>query len=203
MIFSTHFGLSLGFFLFRGFLEVALEFWDIVILWRFEFCFLAYFFHREFAERGESFRSQLVNDVREHFRNLLVFSLARNGESVGLGRCLNLKYNGIKFISFIQYSIQSSPPKKLSISSNSIFHDLYLFLLYLGVGEVNDRSVISEHVNFLDTRDGVDGELLELRLEFFVVSVGSLVHDLLLPAGSTFASDSDVSLLKTIVQNKK
>ena len=68
---------------------------------------------------------------------------------------------------------------------------------------MNDRSVISEHVNFLDTRDGVDGELLELRLEFFVVSVGSLVHDLLLPAGSTFASDSDVGLLKTIVRNKK
>ena len=80
---------------------------------------------------------------------------------------------------------------------------VFIFLLYLGVGEVNDRSVISEHVNFLDTGNGVDGELLELRLEFFVVSVGSLVHDLLLPAGSTFASDSDVSLLKTIVRNKK
>jgi len=63
--------------------------------------------------------------------------------------------------------------------------------LNLGVLEVENRSVILEHVNFFDSWNGIDGEFLELALELLVVGRRRLVHDLLLPSDGTFAADSD------------
>lgn len=58
----------------------------------------------------------------------------------------------------------------------------------LGVGEVNDVSVLLEHVDFLNGLDGLDVHLLECGLEFLVVRGGGLVDALGLAAGGTFSS---------------
>lgn len=58
----------------------------------------------------------------------------------------------------------------------------------LGVGEVNDVSVLLEHVDFLNGLDGLDVHLLECSLEFLVVRGGGLVDALGLAARGTFAS---------------
>ena len=65
---------------------------------------------------------------------------------------------------------------------------------HLRVGEMNNGTVIAEHVNFLDSGNWVDRQFLQLRLKFFVVGVGCLVYDLLLSSGSTFTSNSNICL---------
>ena len=54
--------------------------------------------------------------------------------------------------------------------------------------EVDDVSVLLEHVNLLDGLDGLDVHLLQGRLQLLVVGAGRLVDLLDLAAGSTLAS---------------
>lgn len=70
-------------------------------------------------------------------------------------------------------------------------------ILTLGGSEVDDVSVLLEHVDLLDRLDGLDVHLLKGRLELLVVGAGGLVDLLDLAAGSTLASDgSRSSVLK-------
>jgi hypothetical protein len=61
--------------------------------------------------------------------------------------------------------------------------------------EVDDIAVTLEHVDLLDGLDGLDVELLEGSLKLLVVGAGALVDLLDLPARSTLASVSPVSLM--------
>ena len=54
--------------------------------------------------------------------------------------------------------------------------------------EVDDVSVLLEHVHFLDGLDGLDVHLLQGCLELLVVRTGRLVDLLDLAAGSALAS---------------
>lgn len=58
----------------------------------------------------------------------------------------------------------------------------------LGVGKVNDVAVLFEHVDLLNTLDGLDIELLELSLELVVVYACRLVRLLDLAPGCAFAA---------------
>lgn len=57
--------------------------------------------------------------------------------------------------------------------------------LHLRVVEVDDSSVLFDHVDFLNARNVGDGQLLQVALQLLVVRGGGLVHDLLLPSGRT------------------
>ena len=60
--------------------------------------------------------------------------------------------------------------------------------LTLGCREVDDVAVALEHVDLLDSLDGLDVQLLKSTLELLVVGASVLVDLLDLPAGSTLAS---------------
>lgn len=69
------------------------------------------------------------------------------------------------------------------------------FLLTTGVGEVDDVAVLLEHVDLLNTLDGLDVQLLESGLELLVIGAG-VADDLLdLAAGGTLATVKFVSWL--------
>lgn len=57
-------------------------------------------------------------------------------------------------------------------------------------GKVNDVAVALEHVDLLDSLDGLDVELLESLLELLVVGTGSLGCALHLPARGALAADA-------------
>lgn len=63
----------------------------------------------------------------------------------------------------------------------------------LGGGEVDDISVLLEHVDLLDGLDGLDVHLLQGGLELLVVGTGGLVDLLDLAAGSTLSSVDEIS----------
>lgn len=65
--------------------------------------------------------------------------------------------------------------------------------LTLGGGEVDDISVLLEHVDLLDGLDGLDVHLLQGGLELLVVGTGGLVDLLDLAAGSTLSSVDEIS----------
>ena len=50
--------------------------------------------------------------------------------------------------------------------------------LYLGVVEVDDGAVVLDHVDLLDARDRVHGQLLKRRLQPLIVRRRSPVHNL-------------------------
>lgn len=62
------------------------------------------------------------------------------------------------------------------------------FLLTTGVGEVDDVAVLLEHVDLLDSLDGLDVKLLQGGLELLVVGTGAGGRPLDLPAGGTLAT---------------
>lgn len=53
---------------------------------------------------------------------------------------------------------------------------------------MDDVAVLLEHVDLLNTLDGLDVQLLEGGLELLVIGIGGAVHLLDLAAGSTLAS---------------
>ena len=62
--------------------------------------------------------------------------------------------------------------------------------LTTGSTEVDDVAVLLEHVDLLDTLDGLDIQLLQGGLQLLVVGVGGPVDLLDLAAGSALASVS-------------
>ena len=64
----------------------------------------------------------------------------------------------------------------------------------LGCREVDDVAVALEHVDLLDSLDGLDVQLLKRSLELLVVGTSGPVDLLDLPAGSTLAAIYRVSL---------
>lgn len=70
--------------------------------------------------------------------------------------------------------------------------------LTAGSTEVDDVAVLLEHVDLLDTLDGLDVQLLQSGLQLLVVGVGGPVDLLDLAAGSALASVSGHSLLVRI-----
>lgn len=62
--------------------------------------------------------------------------------------------------------------------------------LTLGRGKVNDVAVALEHVDLLDSLDGLDVELLEGLLQLLVIGAGSLGCALHLPARGALAADA-------------
>lgn len=66
-------------------------------------------------------------------------------------------------------------------------------ILTLGGSEVDDISVLLEHVDLLDGLDGLDVHLLKGGLELLVIGTGGLVDLLDLAAGRTLASDGNRS----------
>ena len=67
--------------------------------------------------------------------------------------------------------------------------------LTAGSTEVDDVAVLLEHVDLLDTLDGLDVQLLQGGLQLLVVGVGGPVDLLDLAAGSALASVSGNSVL--------
>ena len=59
---------------------------------------------------------------------------------------------------------------------------------------MNDVAVLFEHVDFFDCLDGLDVELFEGGLQFFVVGAGGFVDFFYFSSGGTFAS-GEVGLL--------
>lgn len=66
--------------------------------------------------------------------------------------------------------------------------------LGLGVLKVDNGSVFFYHVDLLYSRNGIDTELLQRRLEFFVVGSRGRMHNLLLAPWGTLATDSHLLL---------
>ena len=66
--------------------------------------------------------------------------------------------------------------------------------LHFGVVEVDDGSVILEHVDLLNAGDVVHSQLLQRTLQLLVVRGGRAVHHLLLPARRAGASDAHLRL---------
>merc|ERR1719427_2469152 len=62
------------------------------------------------------------------------------------------------------------------------------------VVEMQDGAVIADHVHFLDVRDRVHSQFLQRRLKFLVVGCCGLVNDLLLSAGCSLSTESDLVL---------
>jgi len=62
--------------------------------------------------------------------------------------------------------------------------------LTLGCGKVNDVAIALEHVDLLDSLDGLNVELLEGLLELLVVGAGPLGRTLHLAARGTLAADA-------------
>lgn len=59
----------------------------------------------------------------------------------------------------------------------------------LGGGKVNDIAIALEHVDLLDSLDGLDIQLLEGLLKLLVVGAGAGRGALHLPAGSALSTD--------------
>lgn len=59
---------------------------------------------------------------------------------------------------------------------------------------MDDLAVITEEVHLLDASDRLAAEALEVELELLVVAASGLVLHLVLPAGSTLATDAHVLL---------
>lgn len=74
--------------------------------------------------------------------------------------------------------------------------------LTLGCGKVNDVAITFEHVDLLDSLDGLDVELLEGLLELLVVGAGPLGRALHLAARGAFAADARrrTELLETLLE---
>lgn len=60
--------------------------------------------------------------------------------------------------------------------------------LTLGRVKVDDIAILLEHVDLLNSLDGLDVHFLQSRLQLLVVGAGGLVDLLDLAAGSAFAS---------------
>jgi len=65
--------------------------------------------------------------------------------------------------------------------------------LYLGVVEMDNSSVVLDHVHLLNTGNVRDRKLFQVALQLLVVGGGGLVHHLLLSAGGTLATSANLS----------
>lgn len=95
----------------------------------------------QFAERGQRVGAQLVEDTRDEFGEFLLFAVAVNGEGVARDGGLDC---------FCYWLIISSGPI-----------EGVPCILTLGSSEVDNVSVLLEHVHLLDGLDGLHVELLE------------------------------------------
>lgn len=77
-------------------------------------------------------------------------------------------------------------PKRDDVEGERVVAVVYVFTF--GGREMDDVPVFLEHVHLLDRLDGLNVELLEGGLEFFVVGAGGFVDFLLLSSGCAFAS---------------
>lgn len=102
----------------------------------------------ELAEGGKGVGAELVEDARDELGELLVLTVAVDGEGVGGNGGVDL-----------------------------------------GRGEVDDVAVRLEHVDLLDSLDGLDVELLQGSLELLVVTGGAAGNTTLLrPSGGALAT---------------
>jgi hypothetical protein len=59
-------------------------------------------------------------------------------------------------------------------------------------GEMHDSGIVLEHVDFINTWDGLDSELADDHLEFLIISDGGFDHNLHLSSLGAFASHSSL-----------
>lgn len=89
----------------------------------------------------------------------------------------------------------SSCSSVLCVAKAKVGFGVVFLLLTTGVGEVDDVAVLLEHVDLLNTLDGLDVQLLESGLELLVIGA-RVADDLLdLAAGGTLATVKFVSWL--------
>lgn len=122
----------------------------------------------QLAERGERVGAELVEDARDELGELLVLTVAVEGEGVGGDR-------GVNCASLVDVRGWES--------QHRIRHTL-------GCGEVDDVAVRLEHVDLLNLSDGLDVHLLEGGLELLVIGARRPVDLFLDTSGGALAAVS-------------
>lgn len=123
----------------------------------------------ELAEGSKGVGAELVEDAGDELSELLVLTVAVDGEGVGGN-------SGVDCAMLVWLSE--------SVFAGSVFRHT------LGGGEVDDVAVRLEHVDLLDLGDGLDVHLLEGSLELLVVGARGPVDLLLHTSGGTLAAVS-------------
>lgn len=122
----------------------------------------------ELAEGSERVGAELVENAGDELGQLLVLTVAVDGESVGGNGSVD--YGG--HVSILEMVRRGWRGQQLT----------------LGGSEVDDVAVRLEHVDLLDGRDGLNVHLLESGLELLVVTTAGSVDLLDLSSGSTLAT---------------
>lgn len=114
----------------------------------------------QLAEGGQGVGAELVQDAGDKLGELLILTVAVDGESVGLN-------GGVDCKKHVMLVCGLMTPCVGLLSHNGEEEPT------LGSGKVDDVAVGLEHVDLLDGLDGLSVELLQLGLELLVIGVGS------------------------------
>lgn len=133
----------------------------------------------ELAQGGKAVGAKLVEDTGDELGEFLLLAVTVEGEGVGGD-------GGVDYL--VAVTRQLSTFWIWGDGDGSWSEELTL-----GGGEVDDISVLLEHVDLLDGLDGLDVHLLQGGLELLVVGTGGLVDLLDLAAGSTLSSVDEIS----------
>jgi hypothetical protein len=145
----------------------------------------------KFAQRCERVGTKLVKDAGDELCQLLVLAGAVDGEGVG-------GYRGVDCISSAVARGALMPLPMVMVMVMAVVMAVVRVVVMerememegptLWCREVDDVAVALEHVDLLNSLDGLDVELLERTLELLVVGASVPLDLLDLPAGSTLAS---------------
>ena len=133
---------------------------------------------------SEAVGTQLVEDGRQHVRDLLVLGVTRDGERVGLQRRLHLRIVEVDHSAVIFDHIHLQP-------GNIVVKSL---VVKPGKTHLNTQDNSEQQRNTLiysylfNTRNVADRQFLQGILQLFIIRGGGFVNYLPFPPGHSFAS---------------
>ena len=133
----------------------------------------------ELAEGGQGVGAELVQDTGDELSEFLVLAVTGDDEGVGGDGGVDCG---------IHVSVTDSFSCQLFAASR---------IRTLGSGEVDDVAVVLEHVDLLNSLDGLSVELLQGGKKLLVVGAGAGGGALDLATGSTLATEEHIIMLAT------
>lgn len=141
----------------------------------------------ELSERGQGVGSKLVQDAGNELGQLLVLTVAVDGEGVGWDG--GVDYPHISMICSMRFACRCRCECKTAFCcALRALAEARWERLTLWCGEVDDVAVRLEHVDLLDGLDGLDVHLLEGSLQLLVVGARGSDDLLDLSSGRSLAT---------------